>query len=116
LEDFMFNQSSSPKQAIAPRLLIRGCEEAFLAEMEARAMAEDLELDLGQVERIDAAGIGALVKLRGVALAAGRRLSITSASRRAAEILHLVGLDSAFQSRNAVSPLSASNSLLHPAA
>ena len=112
----MFNQNSSPKQAVAPRMLIRGCEASFLAELESRAVDSDLELDLGQVERIDAAGIGALLHLRALADQAGRRLSISSASRRATEVIRLVGLESVFMSHIVKPVAQCEATRFHPAA
>jgi anti-anti-sigma regulatory factor len=70
-------------------------------------------LDLTHVERIDAAGIAALISLYWCADAAGNRFTVVNASAHVAEILALVGLDRILLSRNAA-PAPAVRMLLCP--
>jgi anti-anti-sigma regulatory factor len=53
------------------------------------------------VERIDAAGIAALISLYSIASEAGHRFSVSNAAPRVAELLTLVGLDGILMSHNA---------------
>jgi anti-anti-sigma factor len=59
-------------------------------------------LDLSSVERIDAAGITALVSLYRSACESGHRFSLTNASAHVTQILALVGLDRYLLSHNVV--------------
>src|SRR3974377_2099269 len=73
--------------------IVRGKEQALLAIMEPIVRSRSVTLDLREVERIDAAGIAALISLYGSAHAAGHEFTIVNASHRVEEILALVGLD-----------------------
>ncbi len=73
--------------------LVRGNEECLLGQLSPLVRSGSVMLDLGQVERIDAAGIAALISLYGRACEAGHRFSVTNPSPHVAEILKLVGLD-----------------------
>jgi len=84
------------------RELVRGEEQTFLERMAPVVRRQSVSLDLGRVERIDAAGIAALISLYNVARSAGHELTIFNASHRVAEILALVGLDRIFLSHDAV--------------
>lgn len=97
----MLNEMTNAKQITAPARLVRGVEEGFVAQLLPVIKQEDVALDLGGIERIDAGGITALLALRAEAAAAGRVLSITRTSARAEEILRLVGLGTQFSSREA---------------
>ena len=70
-----------------------GCDKGLLEKLAPLVRRENVSLDLGRVERIDAAGIAALISLYGSARDAGHCFSVTNASARVAEILALVGLD-----------------------
>jgi anti-anti-sigma factor len=82
--------------------LVRGNEQWLLERMTPLASRQDVCLDLSSVERIDAAGIAALISLYGHAREAGHSFSICGASHRVAEILALVGLDRIFEYHNVV--------------
>jgi anti-anti-sigma regulatory factor len=73
--------------------LVRGQEHGFLEELAPRVVQESLDLDFGAVERIDAAGLAALITLYTDACKAGRTLTVSRPSRHVREILELVGLD-----------------------
>ena len=82
--------------------LIRGREQWLLERMTPLVRRQDVCLDLSSVERIDAAGVAALISLYGIALSSGHFFTICGASRRVMEILALVGLDRILLSHNAV--------------
>ena len=73
--------------------LVRGEEHEFVTRLTPIVRQQSVTLDCKQVERIDAAGIAALISLYGVAHAAGNDFAVVNASARVAEILRVVGLD-----------------------
>jgi anti-anti-sigma factor len=73
--------------------LVRGREKELLAWLSPLVRRQSVTLDLGRVQRIDAAGIAALVSLYSSAQQAGHRFCVTRPSRRVAEALKLVGLE-----------------------
>ena len=82
--------------------LVRGLEQQqLLKDLEPVVRRQSVTLDMRQVERIDAAGIAALISLYGAAHAAGHEFAIVNASPRIAEILQIVGLDRILISREA---------------
>ncbi len=82
--------------------LVRGQEAHLLEGIEPLLKRHSVALDLAGVERIDAAGIAALVQLYRSAQAAGHHFRIANASARVAQILAVVGLDGYLLSHNAV--------------
>ena len=74
--------------------LVRGSEETFLHELLPRVKQESVALDLSAVDRIDAAGIAALITLYCTSIESGTTFSIVEPSHRVLELLHVVGLDS----------------------
>ena len=82
--------------------LVRGQEAYLLQQIDPMVRRQSVILDLRQVERIDAAGIAALISLYADACAAGHQFTIVNASHRVAEILALVGLDRILLSSNVV--------------
>jgi len=54
---------------------------------------QSITLDLSGVERIDAAGVAALISLYASAHEAGNQFAVSNPSTRVAEILALVGLE-----------------------
>jgi anti-anti-sigma factor len=80
--------------------LVRGNEQGLLQRVAPLASRQNLCLDMSSVERIDAAGIAALISLYGCARDAGHVFSVCGASHRVAEILALVGLDRILESHN----------------
>ena len=90
---------------IAPgkmRELVRGQEQLLLEQISTLVRQHNVSLDLRQVERIDAAGIAALISLYVCAHETGHVFTILQASERIEEILSLVGLDHILLSHNAV--------------
>ena len=73
--------------------LVRGQEQELLERLTPLVRRQSVTLDLAYVERIDAAGIAALISLYGSAHNAGHEFTIVHACTRVAEILALVGLD-----------------------
>jgi anti-anti-sigma factor len=81
--------------------LVRGCESHLVEEMTPVVRRQSVLLDLKSVERIDAAGIAALISLYRIARESGHRFSVSNAAPHVAELLTLVGLDGILLSHNA---------------
>lgn len=73
--------------------LVRGAEAGLLQQVLPLLRSRSVRLDLGSVERIDAAGIAALITLYRAACSAGRHFGVTNPKPHVREILTLVGLD-----------------------
>lgn len=82
--------------------LVRGQEQCLLERFQPLVRRQSVTLDMRRVERIDAAGIAALISLYGSAHSAGNEFSVANVSPRVEEILRLVGLDHFLLSHNAV--------------
>lgn len=82
--------------------LVRGNEQCLLARLSPLVRRESVMLDLGRIERIDAAGIAALISLYGSARESGHSFSVVNPSPHVAEILALVGLDRILLSHNMI--------------
>jgi anti-anti-sigma factor len=82
--------------------LVRGQEQRLLDRLAPVVCEHSVLLDLRSVERIDAAGIAALISVYGCAQNTGHELTVVNASPRVEEILALVGLDRILLSHNAV--------------
>ena len=82
--------------------LVRGNEQRLLDRLAPLVRRQCVSLDLGSVERIDAAGIAALISLYGSARETGHLFNVLNASPRVAQILSLVGLDRLLLSENVV--------------
>jgi anti-anti-sigma factor len=99
LEEFTMNpEAGRPSQLTE---LVRGSEGRFIDELTPVVRRRNVSLDLALVERIDAAGIAALISLYRIARESGHRFSLSKVSARVAEMLALVGLDKILLSRNA---------------
>jgi anti-anti-sigma regulatory factor len=79
--------------------LVRGQEQRLLERMTPLVCRQSVTLDLGRVERIDAAGITALITLYCDACKAGHTFRVSNPSRRVREILALVGVDRVLMSQ-----------------
>ena len=82
--------------------LVRGDDTRLLEQVGPLVRERNVTLDLAGVERIDAAGITALVRLYQMARECGHRFSVTNVSARVGQILAVVGLDRFLLSHNAV--------------
>jgi anti-anti-sigma factor len=82
--------------------LVRGQDQTLVERLEPLVLQQSIELNLDAVERIDAAGIAALVTLYATACQAGHSFTLSNVSPRVAKILALVGLDRILLSPNAV--------------
>jgi anti-anti-sigma factor len=80
--------------------LVRGREQEFLRELEPLVLRQNVTLDLEDTERIDAAGLAALVTLYCEACKSGHRFAVANPSPQVREILALVRLDAILVSRN----------------
>lgn len=81
--------------------LVRGSDRRLIDEMTPVVRHQDVSLDLGSVERIDAAGIAALISLYRLAQEAGHGFSVSNPAPHVHELLSLVGLDRILLSDNA---------------
>ena len=82
--------------------LVRGHEQILLERMTPLVRQQNVLLDMALVERVDAAGIAALISLYACAQSAGHTFTVSNASPRIEEILALVGLDHILISHSAV--------------
>ena len=73
--------------------LVRGQEQELVERLGPLVRGESVSLDLGGVERIDAAGLAALITLYCDACKAGHRFTVVRPGRHVREILRVVGLD-----------------------
>jgi len=96
--------------------LVRGSDRRLLEHLEPLARRQSLNLDLASVERIDAAGISALIALYTASRDAGHRFTVSNATARVAAILALVGLDKILLQQNAVQNSYSGSRFLRPAA
>jgi anti-anti-sigma factor len=75
------------------RQLVRGRELEILEELQPLVESRSVRLDLSAVERIDAAGLAALVSLYCASRKAGHDFAVVNPSRHVARIMAIVGLD-----------------------
>ena len=80
--------------------LVRGWDQELLAQLRPLVQRQSVCLDLSSTERIDAAGLAALVSLYCDACKACHEFAVVNPSRRVARILALVGLDRVLVSTN----------------
>ncbi len=81
--------------------IVRGSEGCLVEEMAPIVRRQDVSLDLGPVERIDAAGIAALISLYRLAEESGHRFRVLNVTPHVYELLALVGLEAILVSHNA---------------
>ena len=81
--------------------IVRGSEGCLVEEMAPIVRLQDVSLDLGPVERIDAAGIAALISLYRMAEESGHRFTVLNVRPHVHELLALVGLEGILVSHNA---------------
>ena len=85
--------------------LVRGQDQKFLETMKPLVRCQSVRLDLSAVQRIDAAGLAALITLFCAARDAGHDFKISNPSPHVAEILSLVGLNRILNSQSAAFPV-----------
>jgi len=73
--------------------LIKGREQEILEELQPLVERRSVRLDLSLTERIDAAGLAALVSLYCAACKAGHDFTVVNPSRQVERMLAIVGLD-----------------------
>jgi len=73
--------------------LVRGDEQPLVQRIAPMLREQSVTLDLNHIDRIDAAGIAALISLYSTAREHGRTFSVINVAPRVAEILSLVRLD-----------------------
>ena len=93
------------RRQIVSGQLVRGQDKVLLECLGPLVRKCNVALDLSSVDRIDAAGITALVSLYQSACESGHHFSLTNVSPRVAQILSVVGLDRYLLSHNAVQGL-----------
>ncbi len=86
--------SSLPAVVAVHCELVRGTESEVVAELLPRVQLESVALNLAGVERIDAAGIAALITLYCSSVEAGTDFSVIMPSQHVREMLRIVGLES----------------------
>jgi anti-anti-sigma factor len=84
------------------RELVRGQEQEFIEEMLPLVLNQSVRLDLSRIERIDAAGLAALISVSCDAGRAGHAFTVVNPSHQVARILAVVGLDHALMSNDPV--------------
>ena len=82
--------------------LVRGEEHCLVQRLTPLLREKHVVLDLNRIERIDAAGIAALISLYSAARNHGHIFTIKCVSPRVAEMLSLVRLDDILISHNVV--------------
>ncbi len=96
--------------------LVRGSEAGLMDEMTPMVQCGSVRLDLHRVERIDAAGVAALIALYRTASEAGNSFKISNLRPHVAEVLALVGVDRILLSHNARQAVQVSAQLAQSAA
>jgi anti-anti-sigma factor len=88
--------SDNARKLLAPASLVRGQEHELLPQALPALELGDLELDLSELEQIDAAGLGMLAMLKQFAQRSGHTLRLLNPTQRVWRLLCLTGLDAAF--------------------
>ena len=107
---------NQPANPIRLTELVWGGDRRLLERLEPLTRRQSVTLDLSSVQRIDAAGISALVALYTAAQDAGHMLTLSNVSARVAEVLAVVGLDGLLLHRDAVQNSYSGPHFLRPAA
>jgi len=103
-------------EVTALRELVRGNEQLLLERVAPLVRRQSICLDLSSVERIDAAGVAALISLYSIAHSAGQVFSICGALPRVREILGLLGLEPILACHNVVYTSQSGQQFERPAA
>jgi anti-anti-sigma factor len=84
------------RKLTAPETLLHGQEQELLPRALPALERGNLELDLSELEQIDAAGLGMLAMLHDFARQSGHALTLTNPSEHVWKLLCLTGLDASF--------------------
>lgn len=98
LNDSRFDSTTQTVSGV--RQLVKGREQEILEELQPLVESRSVRLDLGSIERIDAAGLAALVSLYCAARKAGHEFAVINPSQHVARILTIVGLDRVLLSKD----------------
>ena len=103
---------------VAPEMteLVRGDEQRLVERVAPLLRENNVTLDLNGIDRIDAAGIAALISLYSCARNHGNMFSVINVSPRVEEMLSLVRLENILVSHNAVLASQCEPSFERPAA
>jgi anti-anti-sigma factor len=82
--------------------LVRGNDQRLIQRVAPLLRDKSVTLDLHNIDRIDAAGIAALISLYSTAHSAGHEFAVCNVPARVADILALVGLDHILVSRDVI--------------
>jgi len=99
VEEFTLNVEAGIPSELTE--IVRGTEHRLLDQITPLVQRQSVSLNLTAVERIDAAGIAALISLYRIAGESGHRFSVSNPAPHVAELLALVGLDTILMSHNA---------------
>lgn len=112
------NEGARIKTTYTCRLteLVRGSEGHLIDELLPIVRRQTVSLDFRSVERIDAAGIAALIALYRTAHDAGHGFCLANVAPRVRELIKLVGLEEVLISHNAKSPCGSAPDLVQSAA
>jgi len=94
-------RSDKTERTCAMTEIVRGSEGCLVEEITPLVRRQDVSLDMSPVERIDAAGIAALISLYRLAEETGHSFSVYNVTPRVYELLALVGLERVLVSHNA---------------
>lgn len=98
---YPFAESPNPVVPEGLCSLVRGDEADLLDQVMPLVGRQSVCLDLSRVERIDAAGVAALIALYRTAREGGHCFGVINPSPHVREILRLVGLDRFLMNENA---------------
>jgi anti-anti-sigma factor len=94
----IFPVTSTPKL----HELVLGYERDLVARVAPLVRGQSIALDLASIERVDAAGIAALVELYAIACESGHSFCILNTAPHVTEVLRVCGLDRILLSHNVV--------------
>jgi anti-anti-sigma factor len=96
--------------------LVRGSDRDLVDRLAPVVRQRSVALDLKRVDRIDAAGVAALISLYGHARDAGHGFAVANPTTHVREILEIVGLDRILLSPDRAAELEADDCLAESAA
>ncbi|HEY1987453.1 MAG TPA: STAS domain-containing protein [Terracidiphilus sp.] len=96
--------------------LVRGSDQRLIQRLAPMLRETSITLDLHSLDRIDAAGIAALISLYSTAHNAGHEFAVCNVPTRVSEILALVGVDHILMSQDVIHKSLAGDRYERPAA